>query len=1274
MPESRSEGHLLPTATYTSSNLKEQPLSSSSFGSCDLPSPSPSPSTPRRTYPPKRTSSNQSVTAASDSGISESAPSPCLWDSRSSSPRSGRNFDPFRYSNASLAESTGSASSGGEPGGGLDAFVPGRLGSRVVDIRKRQLARKLSELSLVSATDIDDYVEGYRRIDDEDEESFGVAVSPSLIGTSFTMTRSPGWFDGDNAAATAISPVPLRRKSIIRKAKVTKMPVKKPVLVKMRSAPGSMTRSFSMESATVSVKSYDSTNADVEQVDDVFTAPYTLEQEQESLRRISASSQESEIIEPESESSQRRSRLLSLKRLLSSGSSGGSQTQWHERHFVIRDELAIIVTTPAMVCRGRKGRGRRVKGHFSPYTTVSDVIKMILERCSDYLVPDADVGGLKLCAFDEDTETWQWLENGKSLYEQKVPNEGSFELKPPMPEFRYARVALPQVESLITMEYDQFTRTESVLAEVLALHEHEMDTRQGEFALFHTRLNTKMMITDSMTTYEILPQDMLECKLVGGRLAPVTLTVSVPALQSFRKIRMTLDETVGDLVSTVQRRLPDPTNSQWHHFALYLHPRIGGSGMGMWLEDYKFLSSYKLNEKDYIEFREKYKTFSFELCVFPMVCGRPWRSLSISSEDANKVFTAFKSIQLEVAEFATVQDVISSIKQTNCLDYPSYYYGLYHYNGQRLSGEDLLWQCVAADKVQSTSFVVRMVPTKVKVCMNHDPKETLERVPLDLSQPGWLVKELLCRRYGVRFPEKCAIQAEGIGTIDCSSCLLQQGVVEQTTLRLFVAHNKRQRIMSRQKERMSTMEMSSLDQSSPTVERKSPMERKISAKGLKRNCPFRRSFMEHDDGENFWDEGPDCRTNIQFSTSRGPDGSPTHTVASATFNKLIQQLTHSDHHDLDFVHTFLLSYQTFTTPENLLAKLIQRYHIVRPTDMSYSDFGNMRTSIQARVINALRLWVEHVDDFKGNSNLQTRLLNFISSVLYNDWPKLCCRLRRNLIAIQDEEKEQKSVWSLKPKPRLRLPAHVSHVMSLFNFHAEEIARQITLIDFKMFSAIKPSELLNQSWCRPKYKHKAQNLLKLIARVNCITKWVATAILSQNTARDRARRMILFIELAHYLYKLHNFNTMVAVIGGLYHSSVDRLRHTKAKLEKMDKKATKKLASMRAFINPVDNFKQLRYDLGHVDPPCIPYLGIFMADLTMIDHGNKNFTNEGLINFSKCRLIYRQVRSFKTYQRQAYNFEQIPALVSALTNFHHLDDDALSEVSLREEPREKPKVK
>jgi hypothetical protein len=261
-----------------------------------------------------------------------------------------------------------------------------------------------------------------------------------------------------------------------------------------------------------------------------------------------------------------------------------------------------------------------------------------------------------------------------------------------------------------------------------------------------------------------------------------------------------------------------------------------------------------------------------------------------------------------------------------------------------------------------------------------------------------------------------------------------------------------------------------------------------------------------------------------------------------------------------------------------------------------------------------------------------------------------------------------AVGSLHPKPRLRLPERVGNVISLFDFHPEEIARQMTLVDFKMFSAIKPSELLNQAWCRPKYKHKAPNLLQIIDRVNSITKWVATAVLSQRTPKDRACRMILFIKLANYLYKMHNFNSMVAVIGSLYHSSIQRLSQTWSKLEKMDKKMYKTYKKMYDFIVPTNHFRRLRHELEHIDPPCIPYLGLFMADLTLIDHGNPNFTSDHLINFTKCRLIYTQVRTLKTYQRQPYNFEEIPALVGPLKKFHCLDEDSLTEMSLKAEPR------
>ena len=65
------------------------------------------------------------------------------------------------------------------------------------------------------------------------------------------------------------------------------------------------------------------------------------------------------------------------------------------------------------------------------------------------------------------------------------------ELKSCKQQFHDVRIALPQAESLITVEYDQFTRVEAVVEEVLNLHVHQIDVREGEFGLFHPRLRTR---------------------------------------------------------------------------------------------------------------------------------------------------------------------------------------------------------------------------------------------------------------------------------------------------------------------------------------------------------------------------------------------------------------------------------------------------------------------------------------------------------------------------------------------------------------------------------------------------------------------------------------------------------------------------------------------------------------------------------------------------------------------------------------------------------------
>lgn len=52
--------------------------------------------------------------------------------------------------------------------------------------------------------------------------------------------------------------------------------------------------------------------------------------------------------------------------------------------------------------------------------------------------------------------------------------------------------------------------------------------------------------------------------------------------------------------------------------------------------------------------------------------------------------------------------------------------------------------------------------------------------------------------------------------------------------------------------------------------------------------------------------------------------------------------------DMEYVKTFLLTYQSFTTPAKLLQKLIQRYHVPIKEGLSEEDMRKISTPIQLR--------------------------------------------------------------------------------------------------------------------------------------------------------------------------------------------------------------------------------------------------------------------------------------------------------------------------------------
>jgi hypothetical protein len=794
------------------------------------------------------------------------------------------------------------------------------------------------------------------------------------------------------------------------------------------------------------------------------------------------------------------------------------------------------------------------------------------------------------------------------------------ELKPLEPVYRSVVVVIPHLECELTVEFDQFSTVGDVLNQVLSMASPPLTAAQG-YSLYHVRLRTNLEVGESMVHYQLQPPDVLECRAV-------ILTVKIPSIHSSRKVKVCLDETVGELISTLMRRVPDPESKRWEYMCLYLSTKDERGGV--WMEEFKFLAAYKLKTTDVLEFRPKYRPMRFQLRVFP-------HSLSGYPDQPHC------PLELLVAQNTLVSEVVGLLCTTASLEYDPRFYGLYLHDDTQLPSTVSMWDHLdEIAPVYQDSLVMHMLHKPIQVSFDRDP-ESYFSLLVDFSQPCGVVRDILCRRYGVSPRQKCALKYEGIRLSPALS-LHNQGVVEQEHVALGVVGTGD--LISPLSSISSTSTISTIAASSSRGSPAPESEEKRQSV----------SSMVEDDA-NIWEEDLESESNIRHDRHGQ--------VTGATLNKLVERVTSTRDHDLEFVKTFLFTYQAFITPEKLLRKLIERYNVVCPPGLPLKEFDVMRQTIQARVINALRLWVDLSVDFKDNVPLQDAVLRFVMTVLTVDHPKFCKPLRMAILVLKGEVQKKNLKTFREPLPPVKFPDTPSAVLSVFDFDPEEIARQMTIIDFSLFARIKPSELLNQAWQKPKYKERAQNLLRLVERMNNLTLWVATTVLSQRDVQDRARRITDFVFVGEHLHRLHNYCTLLSILNGLAHPAITRLKKSFGKLDKV---TARKMEDLQQLARPGENFRLLRDQLKRASNPCIPYLGLYMSDLTFLDNGNPNFHGDGLINFSKCRLIYHQIRDLILRQDKPYNFEEVPALHDSLTRFHFLDSEILYDVSSQREPR------
>ena len=260
---------------------------------------------------------------------------------------------------------------------------------------------------------------------------------------------------------------------------------------------------------------------------------------------------------------------------------------------------------------------------------------------------------------------------------------------------------------------------------------------------------------------------------------------------------------------------------------------------------------------------------------------------------------------------------------------------------------------------------------------------------------------------------------------------------------------------------------------------------------------------------------------IQYD-GKAPNGP---VLKGGTLTGLVEQLTRHDRLDPAFNNTFLLTYRSFTTASELFEMLVKRWSIQPPYGLDKEDYSTWiekkQKPIRFRVVNILKSWFDNYW-MEGNDEdariLIQRVYNFAKDHVATTSTPGAAPLMTSV--------EQRSRGPDMPTKRLVLtlstqtpqpilPKHMKRLKFL-DIDATEFARQLTIIESRLYGKIRPTECLNKTWNKklaPGEPDPAPNVKALILHSNQLTNWVAQMILTQQDVKRRVIVIKHFVNVA-----------------------------------------------------------------------------------------------------------------------------------------------------------------
>ncbi|KAH3792902.1 ral guanine nucleotide dissociation stimulator-like 1 [Dreissena polymorpha] len=401
-------------------------------------------------------------------------------------------------------------------------------------------------------------------------------------------------------------------------------------------------------------------------------------------------------------------------------------------------------------------------------------------------------------------------------------------------------------------------------------------------------------------------------------------------------------------------------------------------------------------------------------------------------------------------------------------------------------------------------------------------------------------------------------------------------------------------------------------------------------------------------------------------------------IKAGSLEKLVEYLYIKGEVDSTYTTVFLATYRTFSSPEEVLNILVDRYENIKASPEGKGELQE----VQLRTIKSvISVWMDtYVEDFREPPTYPCLacLQNFAQKHVPDS--DLVIRVKHKMEKFRKEDlgKSDGNIefhFNLVDEVDHMISADYHQPLTFCDISNQTVAEQLTFRDAELFKRVVPHQCLGAVWARRARKHGkggtvAGSVLATIEQFNRVSLRVIATILKNSELKSSQRVKIIqkWIEIAQEMRHLKNFSSLKAIISGLQANAVYRLRKAWGLLPKeslavfeelseifsnennqlasrnlLMKEATAKFPEVDSSNKTLRRRNQMKrqswIDNGVVQGT-VPYLGTFLTDLTMIDTAIPD-TTDGLINFEKRRKEFEVLAQIKLLQSasQIYTFTE-----------------------------------